>query len=64
MEPDKMERPTCVCCGSPIVLRDAFANWDVDSQQWVLHSVYDFYYCEACDETTEVINWSTLPIES
>lgn len=61
MEPDQMERPTCMCCGSPIVLRYAFANWDVDRQQWVLLSVYDLYYCEDCNETTEVINWTALP---
>lgn len=60
MEPDQMERPTCVYCGSSNILQDAVANWDVDTQQWVLHSVSDFYFCQDCNETIKAINWSTL----
>lgn len=39
----------CKCCGSEDVMRDAWAEWDVDAQAWVLKSVFDAAYCESCD---------------
>jgi hypothetical protein len=34
-------RMVCATCGSDQVLADAFAKWDVESQQWYLHATYD-----------------------
>ncbi|MDX5370355.1 MAG: hypothetical protein LPL29_13365 [Alphaproteobacteria bacterium] len=43
----------CGTCGSEDVRKDAFAEWDFDKQEWVLHSFYDYAYCEDCEgETT------------
>lgn len=43
----------CSHCGSDDVMRDAWAEWDVEKQDWVLSSVYDHTYCEGCEgETT------------
>lgn len=42
----------CAYCGSEEVKRDAWAEWDVEKQDWVLSSVYDHTYCEVCDGDT------------
>jgi len=39
---------TCPYCGSDKVLADAYAAWDVETQEWVLHSTYDDKRCDAC----------------
>ncbi len=44
-------RMVCSNCGSKRVRRDAYAEWDVRSQKWVLQNVFDFAVCESdeCD---------------
>ena len=42
----------CAHCGSDDVMRDAWAEWDVEKQDWVLRSVFDQAYCENCDGDT------------
>jgi hypothetical protein len=44
----------CATCGSEDVLKDAWAAWDEDKQEWVLRSVYDAAYCEKCDGETTI----------
>jgi len=39
----------CTHCGSDDILIDAWAVWDVETQQAVLHSTYDNWYCESCE---------------
>lgn len=47
----------CGSCGSADVMRDAWACWDDDTQDWVLGSVFDAAFCEACEnDTTLVVN--------
>ena len=43
-------RIVCEACGSERVTRDAWAEWDVDTQDWVLASVYDYAFCHDCEE--------------
>ena len=43
----------CSKCGSDNILKDAWTIWDVEQQEWVLHSVYDTVYCEDCEEETD-----------
>jgi hypothetical protein len=50
----KLDKPRCPHCGSPDLLRDAWACWSVEEQAWVLHSTYDTFYCEQC--SSEVRN--------
>ena len=38
----------CSHCGSDDVRRDAYAAWDVGSQEWELAAVFDQGYCEDC----------------
>lgn len=40
----------CSVCGSENVKRDAWAEWSVQEQSWVLCSTYDNTYCEDCEE--------------
>lgn len=42
---------TCPQCGGDNVVKDAFASWDVNAQEFVLHSTYDESYCQDCDES-------------
>ncbi len=58
VEPEQMERPRCRSCGSSDILRDAWACWDVDTQQWVLHSCYDAFHCEDCGCDTKRVDFS------
>ena len=51
----------CSHCGSEEVKRDAWAEWDVEKQDWVLSSVYDNTYCEGCEEETTLSE--TLVVE-
>lgn len=39
----------CSDCGSDAVMRDAWATWDVDLQDWVLGNVFDQGHCEICE---------------
>ena len=45
VEPNQMEWPRCVSCGSADILRDAYACWDAERQERVLLSYYDLYRC-------------------
>ena len=48
---------TIICrrCGSDDVLRDAYAVWSVEDQEWVLHDTYDHAYCNNCEGDTSLI---------
>lgn len=39
----------CPVCKSDRILRDAYATWNQDTQEWELHSVYDYSTCQDCD---------------
>jgi len=39
----------CETCGSDNVRRDAFAEWDVGAQEWMLSTVFDHTVCERCE---------------
>ena len=39
---------TCSKCNSDDVVRDAYAEWCVESQDWVLGSTYDSFACNEC----------------
>lgn len=45
----------CDRCGSDDVSRDAWADWDTGTQQWVLGATYDHTYCHKCDGETHAI---------
>ena len=39
----------CSKCKSENVMRDAWAVWDVATQEWVLGSVFDQGFCDTCE---------------
>lgn len=41
---------TCPHCGSEDILKDAWATWDIEKQEWTLHSHYHDYLCNDCEE--------------
>lgn len=55
-EPKKQARLRMVCgtCGSTLVTRDAWAEWDEDGQDWTLGAIYDYAYCHQCDGETRI----------
>ncbi len=47
-------RLVCETCGSTDVSRDAWGDWDANTQQWVLRCVFDYAHCHACDGETRL----------
>jgi len=44
----------CESCGSKLVTRDAWAEWDEAGQEWVLGAVYDYAFCHGCQQETRL----------
>jgi len=49
-------KTACICstCGSTDVRADAWAEWDIETGQWVLSSTYDNKWCETCEGETKL----------
>ena len=47
-------RMVCGTCGSDDVSRDAWGDWDVEVQDWVLRCVFDYAHCHTCDAETRI----------
>lgn len=47
-------RMVCGTCGSDDVSRDAWDDWDVTTQDWVLRTVFDYAHCHACEGETRI----------
>lgn len=45
----------CGTCNSRNVSRDAWANWDITSQDWVLGAVFDAGFCHRCESERSLI---------
>ena len=63
MTTPKKTTPVCTLCGSGRILRDAWAEWDEERQDWVLGQEFDEYFCENCDGDCS-IEWCELDKES
>lgn len=46
---DKPIQIYCSHCKGTNVMRDAWAEWNVELQQWELGNVFDAGFCEDCD---------------
>jgi hypothetical protein len=54
----------CSSCRSPNVKRDAWASWNLETQQWELESVHDHAYCDDCGgetKTEEIPHKNAIP---
>ena len=56
---EALEKPKvqilCGTCGSTDVSRDAWGDWDVAAQEWVLRTVFDYAHCHTCDGETRLV---------
>ena len=53
---------TCGNCGSDQVVRDAWAEWSVDNQQWELGEVFDHTFCLACETECTLVAKEAQPV--
>jgi hypothetical protein len=63
MIPSKDEpkiRMVCEVCGSDEVMRDAWAVWNEDLQEWELGDIFDHAQCDRCEGETRI---KEVPIE-
>lgn len=44
----------CGSCSSENVMRDAWAEWDEESQKWALGTVFDAGFCSECDSESNL----------
>ena len=53
----------CTECGSDAVLNDAYAEWNVERQEFELSSTYNAWICEDCDGETNVKEQATISLD-
>lgn len=51
----------CRICGGTTVTLDAWAEWDVEAQEWVLGATYDYSFCHDCQEETHLEEVELMP---
>lgn len=54
-------RMVCSHCGGSDVVRDAWAEWDEEAQEWSLGTIFDHAHCNDCDGKTRL---EEKPIEA
>lgn len=47
-------RMVCANCGGTNVMRDAWAVWNEDAQDWELGNVFDHAHCDDCGGETSI----------
>lgn len=52
----------CGKCSTENVRQDAWAEWDVAAQKWVLGSTYDQGFCEECEDERTLMEVEIEPI--
>lgn len=54
----------CSECGSRDVRIDAWAEWDILTQRWILSETYDNAYCRDCEGETTLVEevWDSINI--
>lgn len=53
-------KPVCRYCGSDNVSKEALADFDHETQSWVVRSIYDNGYCHDCDTEQDYFNEVTI----
>jgi len=48
----------CSHCHSEDVVRDAWASWSFETQEWELGQAFDHAYCQACESDCTI---ETIP---
>ena len=60
-EPRKRVTYICKTCGSDLVTRDAWAEWDVEEQEWTLGAAFDYAFCHKCETETHLLEVELAP---
>lgn len=55
---------SCPKCGSDEIVRDAWAEWDVDAQTWGLRDFFDNTFCCRCEATFNSDEIIDTPVKS
>ena len=45
----------CETCGSDDVRVDAWAEWGVEAQKWVLAETYEYSHCNVCEGECNIV---------
>lgn len=53
-------RVTCATCGAATILRDAYAEWNEETQGWEIAQLFDDAWCWNCSEDA---SYNQEPIE-
>lgn len=48
------KKPACGYCGSGNVVLDAWAEWNVEAQEWTLGCLFDDFWCQDCGSDCSV----------
>jgi len=54
----------CSHCESEEVKLDAWAAWDVETQQWVLDNVFDAAWCNECEGECTIVDNEVEDVET
>ena len=44
----------CRSCGSDDIVRDAWACWSIERQEWELGEIFDHTFCLACENDCSI----------
>lgn len=58
---DKRVSYVCRSCGSSAVLMDAWATWNIENQDYVLHDTLAEAFCRECDGETSLVEVELKP---
>jgi len=61
---DKRVSYICSFCGSSAIMMDAWAAWDSERQDWVLHDTLTETFCRECDGETSLTEVELAPANS
>lgn len=50
-------KPRCKTCGSDDVRIDAWAEWNMELQQWELSQTFDAAFCNNCEDHKSHLEW-------
>jgi hypothetical protein len=54
LKKERRIRMVCKACGSALVTRDAWAEWNEGEQNWQLGAIYDYAFCHKCEVETRI----------
>lgn len=53
--PEPKINKVCQHCDSDEVVKDAWVEWDIDTQAYVLSQIFDASYCNGCESSSDYL---------